>query len=173
MTRRLLLLAGALLPAAAGAASLSVAKSTQVVSDALGLVRPRMLPGSVVDYLLTVTNPVGNLTTPVTGQAIEDTIPAATALRVADLGAAGSGPVEFVDGGLLGLGLTNSGLSYRFTALASTTDGIDFFDGTSWTYVPVPDASGYDTRVRGIRVRLTGTHATLGSYRLRYRTKIL
>lgn len=166
------LLALLALPGAAAAAGLTVTRSATVVSDAVNALAPRALPGSVVDHTLTVANPLANLLTPVRGQVIADAIPAATALRVADYGAAGGGPVEFTDGDALGLGLAGSGLGYGFRGLGDATDGLEFSDGTGWTYVPRPDADGYDPAVRGIRVRLTGTHVAGGTYRLRYRTRI-
>ena len=71
-----------------------------------------------------------------------DTLPANTRLFVGNLGAPGSGPVQFVNGS------PSSGLTWTFTALNSTTDDVDFSNdgGTTWTYVPVPDANGYDAR---------------------------
>jgi hypothetical protein len=103
---------------------------------------------------------------------ITEAIPAGVALRVADLGAAGSGPVEFADGSLLGTGLLGSGLTYGFGGTSSTTDDLEFSDGTRWSYAPVPDAYGFDPAVRAIRVTLHGTHAANTSYRLRYRVLI-
>lgn len=156
---------------AAGAADLTITKSSTLVSDDLSLLNPRALPGAVVDYAITVRNP-NPITTVVGTEVIADTIPPNVSLRVADYGLPGSGPVEFADGNLLGLGLLGTGLSMRWTALNSTTDGIEFSNGTGWTYVPVPDAAGYDPRVRAIRITLTGAHTTGTSYRLRFRTRI-
>jgi len=165
----------ALLPvaiaAAATAADLTITKTSTLISDDLGQLNPRAMPGSVVDYAITVRNPNG-LTTPVGAEVIADTIPTTVSLRVSDYGAAGSGPVEFADGNLLGVGLLGTGLSLRWTSLASTTDGVEFSNGSSWSYIPVPDAAGYDPRVRAIRVTLTGNHATATTYRLRFRTRI-
>jgi hypothetical protein len=167
-----LLLAALSLPvAAAGAADLTITKASTLVSDDLGLLNPRALPGAVVDYAITVRNP-NPITSPVAGEVIADTLPPNVSLRVADYGLPGSGPVEFADGNLLGLGLFGTGLSLRWTALASTADGIEFSDGSRWDYVPVPDAAGYDPRVRAIRVTLTGSHATGTTFRLRFRTRI-
>lgn len=171
--RSVLFALAALVPvAAAHAAALTLTKSSTVVSDQLNLLIPRALPGSVVDYSILVTNPLANLLTPVRGEVIADAVPDKMVLRVVDYGAAGSGPVEFADGNLLNLGLTGSGLALKFTNLSSTTDGVEFFDGASWSYAPTPDANGYDVRVRAIRVTLTGTHVAGGSYRLRFRTRI-
>ncbi|MET3825319.1 putative repeat protein (TIGR01451 family) [Sphingomonas sp. PvP055] len=162
----------AILPAAARADPLTVTKTAAVVSDQISTVAPKALPGATVDYRVLFSNPSGNLLTPVRNITIDDVLPTRVVLRVADIAAAGKGPVEFLDGSLLGLGLGGSGLSCGFTSYASTTDCIDFSDGTSWSYVPSPDADGYDARVRAIRVKPVTTFATNGSFQIRYRVKI-
>ena len=85
--------------------------------------------------------------------AIVDTVPANTRLFVGNLGGAGSGPVAFVNG------TPSSALTWTFTALNSTTDDVDFSNdgGATWTYVPVPDANGYDAAVTQLRLRPKGT----------------
>lgn len=173
--RFLTALALAALPlAAAQAAGLTVAKTQTVVADQVNILNPKALPGATVDYAITVTNPNGALSgQAIAAVAIVDAIPAKTVLRVADYGAAGSGPIEFADGNLLGLGLSGSGLSYGFAGLASTTDSVDFsVDGVTWTYTPVADANGYDSRVRAVRIRLSGTQTASTSFRLRFRVRV-
>lgn len=173
MTHRIALVA--LLPlltaAPALAASLAVTKTTTIVADQVNALNPKALPGATVDYALTVTNPVTNALTPVGQVVITDVIASDVKLSVADLTGAGSGPVEFVDGGLLGLGLTSSNLTYNYGGLTSTTDKLEFYDGASWSYQPT-GVGGYDANVRAIRVTLTGTQATGGSFRLRYRVQV-
>ncbi len=169
MKRLALLLCCVAAPAAA--ASLTIAKSCTLVADQINAVNPRAIPGATLDYALTVTNPVGNALTPVQAVVIADPIPASLKLRVADY-AAGTGPVQFTDGGLLGLGLLNGGLTYTYGGLTSTTDGLEFYDGTSWAYQPHDDGTGYDPRVRGVRVTMTGTQTAGGSFRLRYRVQV-
>ena len=149
---------------------LGVTKTATVVSDTMGNLIPRSLPGSVVDYRITLTNPLGNLLKPVRAIVIEDELPPDMILRVADIGGNGSGPAQFTDGGILGL--LGSGLSYSFTNLADPNDGIDFSNGTSWSYTPVPDANGYDANVRAVRIKPTTTFATGGSFQIRFRTKL-
>ncbi len=75
--------------------------------------------------------------------AIVDPVPANTRLFVGNLGAPGSGPMAFVNG------TPSSALTWTFTALNSVTDDVDFSNdgGVTWTYVPVPDANGYDAAV--------------------------
>ena len=90
---------------------------------------------------------------------ITDRIPANTRLFVGNLGAPGSGPVAFVNG------TPGSALTWTFTALNSLTDDLDFSsdNGATWTYVPVPDANGYDAAVTDIRMRPKGLMPGQGS----------
>jgi hypothetical protein len=164
------LAAAVALPAAAD--PLTSTRTATVVSDPVGNATPRSLPGAVVDYRTRVTNPVGNAVATVRNVVLVEPIADTVVLRVADLGASGSGPVEFLDGSLLGIGLLSSGLAYRYSASAPTTDGLEFFDGTSWAYQPVPDAAGYDPNVRAMRVTLTSSFAAASTIQLRYRVKI-
>ena len=171
--RRLFVLTTILLPAPLAAAGLTISKSVSIVADGVSPAAPKALPGASADETILVVNPVSNGIASIRGVTVVDTIPATLKLRVADLGAGGSGPVEFTDGGLLGLGLAGSGLTFSYTALASSTDGLDFStDGVTWTYAPVADAAGYDANVRAVRIRLTGTQAVASGFRLRYRVAI-
>ena len=174
MTRRVCAILAILTPiAAVHAAALVVTKSSTVVADQVNAINPKALPNATVDYAIRVDNPNGILSgNTVGGVVIADAIPTTVILRVADYGGAGSGPVEFADGSLLGLGLLGSGLNYGFGGLGSPTDGIEFFNGTTWSYTPVPDAQGYDANVRAIRVKLTGTQAASSAFRLRFRVRL-
>lgn len=171
--KRLLALALLAAPAAAQAAALVVTKTSAIVADQVNAVNPKALPGATVDYAIRVDNPNTVLSGNAVGAVvIADTIPATVTLRVADYGAAGSGPVEFADGNLLGLGLLGSGLGYSYAGLASATDGLEFYNGVTWSYTPVADAQGYDANVRAVRVKLTGTQAFSSSFRLRFRVRL-
>ncbi|MEC3951347.1 hypothetical protein [Sphingobium sp. HWE2-09] len=164
-----LLLAGLSTPALAD--PIIATKSVGMVSDPMGNAIPRAIPGAVVDYTATLANPIANLGKTVRGIVFEDQLPANVILRVSDLGASGSGPVVFTNGAIV-LGVGDSGLTYSFSSLASTADGIEFSDGTSWTYTPVPDASGYDANVRAIRVKPLTTFKAGGSFTVRFRVKL-
>jgi hypothetical protein len=135
--------------------SLTVLKSSTLVSDPLnGTSNPKTIPGASVRYSFTATNSTAG--TPDSNSTVfTDAVPAGMKLFVGDVGAAGSGPVSFTNG------TPSSGLSYAFTSLASTTDGLSFSNngGTSYTYTPVPDASGHDANITHVRVALTGTFA--------------
>ena len=171
MIRRLVFMMALICAAPALADAISATKTAAIVSDPLGNLFPRAIPGAVVDYTITLANPVTNVGQPVKNMVFEDQLPANVKLRVSDLTGAGTGPVAFVDG-IAVLGVGNSGMTYAFGGLGSTTDGIDFYDGTSWSYTPVPDADGYDARVRAIRIKPVTTFKTAGSFTLRFRAQI-
>lgn len=154
--------------APAAGANLTIVKSTTIVSDQVNGLNPKALPGATIDYSLMVTNPIGNIGSPVAQVVITEPIPADVMLRVDDINGSSGGPVEYKDGIL---GLLASGLTYNYTALTSTTDKLEFFNGTTWTYQPT-STGGYDANVRAIRVTLTGTHATGGTFQLRYRVQV-
>lgn len=158
----------------AAADNLTITKTAAVISDQLGYtLTPRSLPGATVDYKVLYLNPSANLLKPVKNIVTDDFLPANVILRVSDIAAAGKGPVEFLDGSLLGSGLGGSGLTYSFTALNNSGDSIDFFDGTAWGYVPVPDADGYDAKVRAIRISTGSATFVAGTqFQIRYRVKI-
>jgi hypothetical protein len=136
-----------------GGPTLLVAKTVAPTSDPInGATNPKSIPGSVQLYNLRVTNqgsgPVDN-----NAVVVVDPVPANTKLFVGNLGGAGSGPIAFVNGS------PSSALTWTFTALNSTTDDVDFSNdgGATWTYVPVPDANGYDAAVTTLRLRPKGT----------------
>ena len=155
--------------AAAHAAALVITKTSVIVTDTISIANPKALPGASIDYSLMVANPNGLLS----GQTftlvtIKDDIPANTVFNAADYGATGRGPIEFTDGGLLGL--LTSGVSLQFKGLDDDGDGVEFWNGVTWRYHP---ANGYDPNVKAIRVTMTGTQAVASSFRLRFRVKVI
>ena len=127
---------------------LSVAKNVTTISDPVNLtLNPKAIPGAIVQYDIVTTN-TGIGTVDADSLVITDPIPTNISLRVVDFDAGTSGPVRFTDGS------PSSGLTYTFTSFASTTDDVEFSDdgGLTYTYVPVPDASGLDTNVTHIRI---------------------
>lgn len=134
---------------------------------------PKAIPGSWVDYTIsTSNNAVGDVD--IDTLVVTDPLPAGVALFVGDLGAAGSGPVEFTDGS----GAGSSGLSYTFSGLGSAADDVEFStDGVSYNYTPTPDANGFDAAVRYIRINPKGvfqgrTTATPTTFDLRIRVRV-
>ncbi|MES2987705.1 MAG: hypothetical protein V4808_07350 [Pseudomonadota bacterium] len=151
------------------ASPLTIVKTSSVVSDPQGNLLPKRVPGALVDYTTTITNP-NNVFTTVNGVAFADAIPANTILHVGDIGLLpGSGPVVFADGLL-----PPSLLSYTFTGLGSGTDRLDFSrdNGATWTYTPVADANGNDALVTNIRVRLGGNQVAGSSFSIRFRVMV-
>ena len=148
---------------------LTVVKLSLVYSDPVnGTSNPKAIPGAVVEYQVVLTNPAPN---PVDNDSVfvRDPLPPQVALRVADIGAVGSGPVSFTNG------VPSSGMTYAFTALGSTTDDLEFSSdgGATWTYVPTPDANGVDSAVTGIRVNPKGVfNANNAQFTLRYRVRV-
>lgn len=134
--------------------SLTIIKSALTTSDPVnGASSPYNIPGATVLYSVQTTN-TGMGSPDNDSLIVTDPIPANTELFVNDLGGAGSGPLLFIDGAAP----LNSGLSYTFTSLGSTTDDIEFSNdnGTTWSYTPAPDADGYDTNVTNIRINPKG-----------------
>ncbi len=145
-------------PAPTVAPALNLTLASQTVSDGVRASNFKLLPGAVLHVLATTTNS-GDGSADTDSTVVSLPIAAGTKLFVGDLGAAGSGPVQFTQG------VTASGLTYAYTSLGSTTDRLDFSNnsGATWTYVPVPDAQQADAAVTNLRVRLGGAFANNAS----------
>ena len=110
------------------------------------------IPGARMAYVLSVVNERSGL---VDSDTILITDPLGSDLEmfVGDSDGSGS-PAIFTDGA----GGNASGLSYTFLNLSSFADDIDFSDdgGATFSYVPVPDANGFDSNVTNIRIAPKG-----------------
>ncbi len=148
---------------------LNVVKASLVRSDPInGTTNPKAIPGAVVRYQIIVTNPAA---TPIDADTIvlTDPLPPQVELRVADIAGAGSGPVAYLDGS------PASGMTYTFTGLGDFSDDVDFSSdgGATWTYVPVPDADGFDPAVDALRVNPKGAfNANNAQFTLKFRVRI-
>jgi uncharacterized repeat protein (TIGR01451 family) len=161
MKRWLLALVALSTPAAA--APISVAKSATVIADLLGALNPRIMPGSTIEYTLTVQNPLLNPET-IRNVAICDDLPESMIMLTADL-SSGSGPVAFSQGLLVG-----SGLTYSYGGLTATGDGLTFFDAAGAAVTP---RAGSDPRIRRVCITpSTGRMTGGGSFILRYRAQV-
>jgi hypothetical protein len=132
--------------------ALSVTKVVSSFSDPVNnTTNPKSIPGSVKLYAVQVANQ-GTGAVDNNSLLVVDKIPANTRMFVGDLGAPGSGPVQFVNGS------PSSALTWTFTALNSNTDDLEFSNdgGVTWTYVPVPDGTGADAAITDIRMRPKG-----------------
>jgi uncharacterized repeat protein (TIGR01451 family) len=144
--------------------SLTFVKTSAVVSDPLNnTTNPKRIPQSIVRYDLTMTN-TGPGVVDANTLVIVDPIPAEVSLYVST--AAGD-PVTFVNG------TTSSGLTWTY-ATAVTYSNI----GASgpFTYTPAPDANGFDSAVRAIRVAPAGTMSAAGtgnpSFVIQFRVRV-
>lgn len=154
----------------ADTAVLNVAHAVATFSDPIAnTTNPKSIPSARKRYSVTVRDAGNARAIDSNTVAVVVPVPANTRLYVRDLGATGSGPVQFVNG------TPSSGLTYTYTSLASTTDDLEFSNngGGTWTYVPTPDASGVDAAVTHMRVRPKGQPActatsTPGNFELRF-----
>lgn len=155
-------------------AQVSVAKSLVTVRNGVtGTSNPKGIPGAWLDYTLEVTNAGGEAAGNV---VIIDRLPAQTSLFVGDLDGQGA-PIEFIDGD--GSGGSLSGLTFTFASLGSTADDVDFsanggLDG--YSYVPQPDAQGFDAAVTTVRITPQGSLGTAGggvAPRARFRLRVV
>ena len=146
---------------------LTVVKSSTPYSDPVnGTTNPKYTPGGFVSYTILVTNP-GTYTVDSSTIVITDPTPANLQLYVGNI-PSGSGPVLFTNGS------PSSGLTYTFTSLSSTTDDVDFSNdnGTTWTYVPTPNANGVDPNVTSIRIKPKGGMAAGSNFSLLFNYRI-
>ncbi len=152
--------------------ALAARKSQVTVADPYnGGVRPKAIPGALVQYDVEVSN---RHATRIDRDAVvlTDAVPAGAALFVGDL-PGNSGPIAFDQGAV------NSTLSFRFSGLASTSDDVEFSadGGKTWTYAPVPDAGGCDPLVTHVRVNPRGrmrgrTNAGPASFVVGFRVRV-
>lgn len=142
---------------------LTVVKVATTISDPVsGTTRPKAIPGAIIEYQVIVTNPAAN---PVDSNTvfINDQVPTFMDLRVVDIGGAGSGPVQFVDGS------PSSGLTYAPGAdITFSNDG-----GATWTYTPSAIANGTDPAVTNIRVNPKGIfNANNAQFTIKFRMRV-
>lgn len=131
--------------AAASSVNLVLKKTVTPISDPInGTNNPTKIPGAVVRYSITVTN-TGRLAVDANSIILTDVLPAYLTFYAATT--TGS-PVTFTDG------TTASGLTYNYAANVSYSSQAS--GGTPYAYTPVPDTSGYDVNVTGLRIALGG-----------------
>jgi hypothetical protein len=146
-------LAGQALVRVADSGNFAVSQAVATVSDpVLGATNAKSIPGARKRWTVRVADAGNARAVDSNSVQLVVPVPAGTRLFVGDLGATGSGPVRFVDGS------PSSGLTYAYASLASTTDDLAFSNdgGATWTYVPVPNASGIDANVTHVRVSPRG-----------------
>lgn len=142
---------------------LSVTKVSAVISDPFnGSAEPKAIPGALIEYVITVSNP-SIVPADLDSLVIVDDTPLKT--KMCQLDVSSPGPLTFLDGTVA------SGLTYVFTALSNGSDDVEFSndDGATWTYTPTPDADGCDSAITNFRVRPSGVFLAGGSFTLRTR----
>ncbi|MGH8494279.1 MAG: beta strand repeat-containing protein [Moraxellaceae bacterium] len=151
--------ASATLTVTAPQPALNLMKLVSVFSDPVnGGSNPKSIPGAISAYTIRLTN-AGQGTVDANPAApaaptfvVSDPLPAEVDLFVGDIGVAGSGPFIFTNGS------PSSGLSCTYTSLASNTDCVEFSaNGSTWMVTPTPDANGFDSAIRYIRFRPSGS----------------
>lgn len=141
-------------------AVLAIEKISTVISDPVnGTTNPKMIPGAIVEYAITVTN-VGNLAVDASTIVLTDPLPANVAYDTTT-------GVSFTNG------TTASGLN-AFNASTMVTYSSQVGGGAPFTYTPT---AGYDANMRGLRVAPTGTMAaatatTQPSFTIRFRARV-
>ena len=128
------------------AALLEISKTSTVISDPVnGTTNPKLIPGAVVEYAITVRN-VGAGVVDASSIVLLDVMPAEMAFAVGT-------PVTFTNGTpTSGLNTFNAGTMVRYSQGAG---GV-----APYTYTPT---GSFDANVRGIRIAPTGTMAAASS----------
>ena len=128
--------------------ALSITKTSTVVSDpANGTVNSKRIPGSIVQYSVTVTNS-GAGSVDANSVAITDPVPANSELFVAN---AGGPPITFTNGAVA------SGLTFAYPANVGFSNQVG--GGSPYTYSPTANANGVDPAATGLRIAPAGTLA--------------
>ncbi len=142
-------------------ALLEITKTSSVISDPVnGTTNPKLIPGAVVEYQITVRN-VGAGTVDASSIVLLDVMPAEMAFAVGT-------PVTFTNG------TTTSGLN---TFNAATMVSYSQASGGLAPYTYTPTGT-YDANVRGIRIAPTGTMAAASSataqpsFTIRFRAQV-
>jgi len=141
--------------------TLTIRKTSAVISDLTGGAQPKRIPGAVVRYDITVTNS-GPGTVDSNSLVIVDPVPVNTTLYVG-----GTSPVVFVDGSPV------SGLTYNYGTQVSYSS-VD--ESGPFTYTPVPDANGFDAAVRALRIApggvMNGSSGGSPSFTIQFQVRI-
>lgn len=146
--------------------SLLVSKVAQTLTDPVnGGANPKSIPGAVVRYTVGVSNQ-GLGVVDADSLVITDPLPPDTALFV---DTSGGDPIVFVDGSV------PSGLAYNYATDVTYSNQVG--GGPPYTYVPTPDAQGFDPAVTGYRISPTGImNPTVGpntpSFNIRLQVRI-
>jgi len=144
--------------------SLTVLKTSTVLSDPINATtNPKRIPLAIVRYDI-VTSNSGPGTVDANTLVLTDPIPANTSLYVATTS---GDPVVFINGAPV------SGLTWSYAANVTYSN---VGAAGPWTYVPSPDADGFDAAVRALRVAPGGTMNAVGggnpAFTIQFRVRV-
>lgn len=154
---------------------LRIAKSVTTAYDPFnGFTNPKSIPGSYVQYSLTVTNP-SNITVNADTVVLSDAIPANTTLVVqpvySQFGFPGArGSFQYIDGQREDGSTGNaSGLTFTYENPGSSSDSSSFSSnqGSSYTYTPSL-ANPSDSSITNVRFQMFGTMAPNSSFTVNF-----
>lgn len=137
---------------------ISIAKASQIISDPTGQSNPKMIPGAIVEYTVTVTN-AGDAAVDANTLSLSDVLPAQVAWQT-------SFAPTLTDGA------TPSGLNpYNASTMTAYSDQPG---GSPYGYTPAPSIDG---TVTGVRFKPTGSMAASNgtnhpSFTIRYRVQV-
>lgn len=138
--------------------AMSAGKTVSVISDPKnGATNPFAIPGAVMEYLISFTNP-GPGAIDAGTIVITDAIPANVNFVNSNIGGPGSGAIAFVDSSpASGLSLTAGGIAYSNN------------NGSTYAYTP---AAGVDAAVTNLRVTMSGSMAAGRTASIRFRVVV-
>jgi uncharacterized repeat protein (TIGR01451 family) len=141
--------------------NLTVTKTSLLISDPVnGTANPKMIPGAIVEYSITVSN-AG--TSPIDANTIVIRDPFPT--MISPYVSTGAGPPVILVDGIPSSGLT---LTYGTGVTWSNQAGGD----VPFTYAPAPDGSGFDSSATGVRITPTGAMAATGTFTIKFKARI-
>ncbi len=144
-----------------GTINVTATKTSRLISDPVnGTTNPKMIPGAIVEYTITVNN-AGTSPIDANTVVVSDPLPIELAPYVST--AAGA-PVTFVDGS------PSSGLTYNYAANVTWSNQAG--GGAPFVYTPVPDVDGVDSAATGLRVNPAGTMAATSAFSIIFKAQI-
>jgi uncharacterized repeat protein (TIGR01451 family) len=144
-----------------GTINVTATKVSRLISDPVnGTTNPKMIPGALVEYTITVSN-AGTSPIDANTVVVSDPLPVELAPYVST--AAGA-PVTFVDG------TPSSGLTFVYGSNVTWSNQLG--GGAPFAYSPVPDIDGVDSAATGLRVNPVGTMAATSSFSIIFKAQI-
>jgi len=138
--------------------NINLSKSITVLNDPInGDEKPKAIPGAELKYSI-ITKNTGRGYADDGSIVLRDEIPDDADFYIGNVicvngEGTGLGPICYQDG----INENESGLTYNFKGIDDLTDHVQFSEGGSdFTYLPVDDGDGYDSKIRFIRISPAG-----------------